>query len=210
MKKLFTFTFTLLIVQSIIAQDIQSNAEGFSLNINASAATWNSGSFFLGSLDEEEPLGVGINLKAGYGITQNIEVFISYAFRTFSFNDDFDTYSNQTVDIGGRYNFGATLRKFRPFAEASLTINSFTMDPIVFDTNNFFDTFKLEVSGLGGTIGGGFHYFFVRNLSGTLNAKAVFGTFDEVTLSGEEVTGLEEDLDYTLYIFQLGLTYFFE
>jgi len=207
MKKVFTIFAIFTIILGTYAQDIQSNTAGFSLSIHGSYARWNSESFFLGSLDEEEPNGFGINIKGAYGITQNIEVFIAYTSRTFKLQEDWDSYRNQTFDIGGRYNFGATLRRFRPFAEVALTTNSFTIDPITFDSINLF---KLEVNGLGGTIGGGAHYFFTPALSATLNARASFGNFSEILLSGDEVTGLDEDVGFELYIVQIGMSYFFQ
>jgi len=209
MKKLLTLTFTMIfgLIYTLPAQDIRSNTAGFSLNINGSFAYWTSESFFLGTLDDLEPLGVGANARLAYGINQNFELFAGYTVRTFQLKEEWDTYRNRVVDLGARYNFGATLRRFRPFAEAAFTFNGLTIDPITFDNVTLF---KLEVDGIGGTVGGGAHFFFTPSLSATLNVKATWGNFNEILLSGDDIGEMDENLDFELYTGQLGLTYFFQ
>jgi len=209
MKKLYPCLFISLFFSTLsYGQDIVSNAAGFSLNLNPSYASWRSESVFLGSLDDLEPTGLGVYAKVGYGITQQIEVFLGYGVEGFKRKEDWDTYRNSTFDIGARFNFGATLKAFRPFLEAALSRNDLTIDPIVFDNGT--ELFNLNVKGFSFTAGAGLHYFVQRNLSITAMAKASFGSFDEVYLSGEEIVGFDETLDLELYRIHLGMTYFFE
>ena len=198
---LFSFNFT-----SLIAQDIKSNTKGFSLSLSGSIASWDSQSLFLGDLSETEPSGLGIYARVAYGINQNIEVFLAYSALGYKQEFDWDSFNSSTLFVGGRYNFGATLRRFRPFLEGALAINNMTVDPITFDSVNIF---KLEVSGVGGTFGGGVHFFIIPALSVSAHGNYSFGNFNTISLSGEELTGLDENVDFGLLTINLGVTYFF-
>lgn len=189
------------------AQDIRSSAQGFSINLDFAYGSWNSESQFLGDLDDLEPSGLGFGAKLAYGIDQNLEVFLAIRQLGFTQEFDWDAYKVNNVDIGGRYNFGATLRRFRPFLEAALSFHSLVIDPITFDGTT---VFKLESSGAGLTIGGGCHIFILPNLSANANGKLTFGNFTSTSLSGTEIDNIEESLDFAMTTIQLGLTYFFQ
>ncbi len=189
------------------AQDIKSSTKGFSANLSLVLGSWNSESNFMGNLDDIEPSGVGYSLKAAYGINQNIEVLLSYSRVGFVQEFDWDQYQLTTVDVGGRYNFGATLRWFRPFLEGAISINNLVIDPITFDGSTLFE---LKSSGVGVTVGGGFHIFIIPNLSFNADGKIGFGSFGSTSLSGTDVGDLGETLDFTTVRFNFGLTYFFE
>ena len=190
-----------------MAQDIQSSTKSFSLNINGVYGSWSSESFFLGDLDDQEPVGVGFSARAGYGFNENIEAFISFSSMGFKRELEWDTYKLTNLNIGGRYNFGATLRRFRPFVEAAVSFNNLHIDPITFDGISIFD---LQSSGVGGAVGGGVHFFILPNLSANANGRFIFGNFSSTTLSGSDVDNLDETLDFSITTIHVGLTYFFE
>ena len=198
----------LLIAIPSWAQDIQSNTEGFSASISPSYASWNSESQFLGSLDDVEPTGLGVYARVAYGFTQNIEVFAGYGVEGFNRKEDWDTYRSGTFDLGARFNFGATLRKVRPFAETAVSFHDMSIDPIVFEGST--ELFNLDLNGVSFTAGLGLHFFVLPNLSITAVGKGSFGSFDSAFLSGVEITDLEETLDLEMYRVQLGMSYFFE
>jgi len=209
MKYLQQSTLLLLVLLmgvEISAQDIKSNTKGFSANVNAVYGTWSSESTFLGDLDELEPAGIGVSAKIAYGFNQNFELLLALSSAGFKREFEWDTYQVTTLDLGGRYNFGATLRRFRPFVEASLSVNSLIIDPITFDG---IELFKLESSGSGLSLGGGLHIFLNQNISINANGKIAFGGFSATSLSGTEVNNLEEKLDFTITTIHIGLTYFF-
>ena len=199
--------FILSMQHQLCGQDIRSTAQGFSINLDFAYGSWNSESQFLGDLDDLEPSGLGFGAKLAYGIDQNIEVFLAIRQIGFKQEFDWDAYKVNNVDIGGRYNFGATLRRFRPFLEAALSFHSLVIDPITFDGTT---VFKLESSGAGLTIGGGCHIFILPNLSANANGKLTFGNFTSTSLSGTEVDNIQESLDFAMTTIQLGLTYFFQ
>jgi hypothetical protein len=120
---------------------------------------------------------------------------------------DWDSHKVSSVDIGGRYNFGATLWRFRPFVEAAFSFNSLDIDPITLDGIN---VFALKSSGIGGSIGGGVHFFIIPNLSISVNGRITFGNFNKTKLSGDLIENLGESLDYTVSSLQLGVSYFFD
>ena len=189
-------------------QEIQSNTEGFSASISPSYASWNSESQFLGSLDDIEPTGLGIYARVAYGFTQNIEAFLGYGVEGFKRKEDWDTYRSGTFDLGARFNFGATLRKVRPFAEVAVSFHDMAIDPIVFEGST--ELFNLDLNGVSFTGGLGLHFFVLPNLSITAVGKGSFGSFDSAFLSGVEIVDLEETLDLEMYRVQLGMSYFFE
>jgi len=199
--------FILSIQPQLSGQDIRSTAQGFSINLDFAYGSWNSESQFLGDLDDLEPSGLGFGAKLAYGIDQNIEVFLAIRQIGFKQEFDWDAYKVNNVDIGGRYNFGATLRRFRPFLEAALSFHSLVIDPITFDGTT---VFKLESSGAGLTLGGGCHIYILPNLSANANGKLTFGNFTSTSLSGTEVDNIQESLDFAMTTIQLGLTYFFQ
>ncbi|MDW3652236.1 MAG: outer membrane beta-barrel protein [Bacteroidia bacterium] len=196
----------LLFLGKVSAQDIRSNTKGFSLNLNGVYGSWNSESVFFGELDDLEPAGYGIGLKAAYGINQNIELMLAFSSLGFRQEFDWDSYFLGNLEIGGRYNFGATLRRVRPFLEVALSVHALNIDPITFDGIN---VFRLESSGVGFSAGGGLHFFFTENLSINANGKIAFGNFSTASLSGTEVNNLDEKLDFTITSLHIGLTYFF-
>ncbi|MEM9934272.1 MAG: outer membrane beta-barrel protein, partial [Bacteroidota bacterium] len=161
-KKHVLLIWAWLFIGTTYAQDIVSSTQGFFLNLNGQFTSWSSESLYFGEIDDVSDGGIGISIRAGYGITQNIEVFAEYGVAGISSDFSFDTYRISNFHIGGRYNFGATLRAVRPFVEASLSNQNLTIDPITFDQITFFES---ESSGWGGAIGGGVHYFFIPNLS---------------------------------------------
>ncbi len=199
--------FMLSMQYQLSGQDIRSTAQGFSINLDFAYGSWNSESQFLGDLDDLEPSGLGFGAKVAYGIDQNIEVFLAIRQIGFKQEFDWDAYKVNNVDIGGRYNFGATLRRFRPFLEAALSFHSLVIDPITFDGTT---VFKLESSGAGLTLGGGCHIFILPNLSANANGKLTFGNFSSTSLSGTEVDNIQESVDFAMTTIQLGLTYFFQ
>jgi len=199
--------FMLSMQYQLSGQDIRSTAQGFSINLDFAYGSWNSESQFLGDLDDLEPSGLGFGAKLAYGIDQNIEVFLAIRQIGFKQEFDWDAYKVNNVDIGGRYNFGATLRRFRPFLEAALSFHSLVIDPITFDGTT---VFKLESSGAGLTLGGGCHIYILPNLSANANGKLTFGNFSSTSLSGTEVDNIQESLDFAMTTIQLGLTYFFQ
>ncbi|MEM6802967.1 MAG: outer membrane beta-barrel protein [Bacteroidota bacterium] len=211
MNRIFIFILSCafsLFSHPLQAQDIRSNTKGFSINLNGVYSSWNSESNFLGELDDIEPTGLGIGLKLAYGFNQNIEVFLAYSGTSFSREFEWDTYVIGNLEIGGRYNFGATLRRIRPFVEAALSIHSLSIDPITFDGG--FTIFSLESSGVGFTGGGGLHFFLTQSLSLNANGKIAFGNFSSTSLSGTEVDNLTETLDFTITSIHIGLSYFFQ
>ncbi|NRB47793.1 MAG: hypothetical protein HRU41_08960 [Saprospiraceae bacterium] len=201
------FVLVLVLNWQLAAQDIKSSTKGFSANVSLVLGSWNSESTFMGDLDDIEPSGVGYSLKAAYGINQNIEVLFSYSKVGFVQELDWDDYQLTTVDVGGRYNFGATLRWFRPFLEGAISFNNLLIDPITFDGNTLFE---LKSSGVGAAVGGGFHIFIIPNLSFNADGRIGFGNFGSTSLSGTDVGDLGETLDFTTVRFHFGLTYFFE
>jgi len=188
------------------SQDIKSSVSGFSAEIDLVYGEWYTGSFFLGDLAELEPIGGGLRFKAGYGFLERFEIFAAYTTVNYNISEEWDRFINSNLKLGARIYFGATLRSFRPYLEIALDQNKFLMDPIFIDTQG---PYELDMSGIGVAPGGGINYFIIPNLAAHLNLGFSFGNFSSVDISGQRNT-FEENLDYTFFNVNLGMSYFFQ
>ena len=210
MKTLHTLLITvffLLLNLASQAQDIQSSTRGFSAELNYGFGAWESDSAFFGDVADAEPNGYGFGVKLGYGLNQNIEVFVSYNSASYAQEFAWNNYRHQRSTLGAAYYFGATLRKFRPFVKAGISFNELAVDPVTFDGFLFSE---LKMNGVGVLAGGGVHYFFKPNMSLSASAAFNFGSYASSKFSGEKLTFFGEKPDFTITTIDIGLSYYFE
>ena len=210
MKHLRLFLLAAISLQAayLVAQDIRSATTGFSLGIYGKYTSWMSTSNFVGSLDEEDPNGVGIGAKIAYGINENLSVHIGYAQANYAQNEEWDQYSHQLLHMDLRVNFGATLKTLRPFLQAGLGQHVMKVDPIILD-NDFSTLYALKMTGIGGEAGVGLQYFVTPSLAIEAVANGRFGSFKTITLNGIGYDPVSTT-DFQFLSGQIGLTYFLQ
>ena len=212
MKTLISTLFTLLCIFFIAqsyGQDIRSIRSGFTLSISGKYVNWKSNSQFVGSLDSEEPNGIGFTAEAAYGVTEQIQIIGSFSQAYFTSQPYWDTYTNTHLQLGARYNFGGTLSSVRPFVEAAVASNSFTITPITFNFGSFTETHDLDMSGLGIHLGAGASFFVTSRLS--IQAKFVthFGDYSTTELTNEQFEPFDDKVDFRFLGGEIGLGYNF-
>lgn len=206
MKKLvYLLLFSSFAIQ-LHSQGIKSSVSGFSAEIDVVYGEWQTNSFFLGNLAELEPVGGGLKFKVAYGFLERAEVFAAYTIVNYNVSEEWDRFINNNLKFGARFYFGATLRRFRPYLEVAIDNNKFLMDPIYIDVEG---PYELDMAGLGFSPAGGVNYFIIPSLAVNLNLGFSFGNFNKVDISGQRNT-FDENLDYTFFNVNLGMSYFFQ
>ena len=197
MKNIITFILTLVTIYAqaqILSQ--QSVTEGFSVQANLGYAGWNQDEVtgeFLG--------GAALSISVAYGFNEHIQGFAEYMYApsVSSGNDVIDAYPIQQSDLGARFIFGGTTAKWRPYLQASVSNHTVTFDDDIGSRN--------KLSGVFLGVGGGTLYYFQPNMAINLQAKLDFGTYDSVSVNGQEL-GLEFDANTSRLM--VGFTYLFE
>lgn len=187
-------------------QDILSSASGFSVQGAFSYSSWSSDSFFLSDLADSEPVGIGLKLGVGYGITEKISLHANFYSLSFQREFEWDTFNFTSQTLGARFTFGATLSKWRPNFEFGLARVVNTIGPVFFDT---IDNLELRNSGLGIQLGGGVDYYINTNIAITAQANYLFGNFSDTTFSGVQFDP-QEDVDYGILNINVGVRYFID
>lgn len=154
----------------------KSTTEGLSVGIFGQLASWSTTSKGFSALSENSSGGGG-GIRIGYGITQRLEPYLraDYAVLT---NTDFSTMKTKLThyDLGMRFNFGSTIKRFRPFAELAASSVKAVIDPLPY--NN--DDYHLGLNGYGLTGGLGFNVFITPAVGLNLEYSAVLlGKFNK-------------------------------
>ena len=207
---LLLFAFFLSNANFSYSQGIASNTEGFGVKVFASFDSWNSNSFWLSDLADENPNGNGLGIQLSYGFNPSIEAYASYAFSSFNKNGDYNHVKTDFIEFGAQFNFGASLQRLRPFVNAGLVSMSFKTEPV-----DYFEAGYLVIddgdavdSGLGFAIGGGVDYYFIPELSAGFNVSGRFGNYSSSKINGLEIE-LDESVDFTYFRIALGVSYHF-
>lgn len=207
MKNLFITILCLFFAFKLsYGQDIQSSGSGFSVYGGLSYSSWVSESVFLSGLAELEPTGGGIKLGVAYGITEKVGVNLDHYSLSFANQNEWNTFRIAMQSLSARFTFGATLSKFRPFAEVGIARVSNRIDPVFFDG---FDNLILDNTGFGLHLGGGLNFYINTNLAISLSVTYMTGIFSTISLS-EVAFEPFEDVDFAVLNVNLGARYFFD
>jgi len=207
MYKIIVFFAGILVFSNeLYSQDVQSSASGFSVQGAFSYSSWSSDSFFLSDLADSEPLGIGLKLGVGYGISEKISLHANFYSLSFQREFEWDTFNFTSQTLGARFTFGATLSKWRPNFEVGLARVVNNIGPVFFDS---IDNLELRNSGFGIQLGGGVDYYINTNLAITAQANYLFGNFSDSTFSGVQFDP-QEEVDYDILNINLGVRYFID
>jgi hypothetical protein len=151
--------------------------------------------------DDDTESGGGLSIFGGWGFTPQLALFIEGS--AASLDTEGDSWTLSHGDLGLRYHFTGATRKFVPFVQGAFTARMASIDDIEFEGD---DDVDIEITGTGLTLGGGFLYFFNRNLGLSTDLKWTTGEFDKVKVGSVSVEDL--DIDATSSRLNLGLTWF--
>ncbi|HEY7770141.1 outer membrane beta-barrel protein, partial [Longimicrobium sp.] len=155
----------------------------------------------------EAERGIGAGVKLGFGVSDQVTIFVRGDFASVSYAKevaelDADPYTLASIDLAGRYSFGAGPVPLRPYAELGLS-GTAIHDKLNIEDDIYYDA---TYSGAGLLVGFGLEYFLNRNVAldaGLLLGKGRLTNFE---IDGEPFDRTE-DLDYTTVRMNLGFVF---
>jgi hypothetical protein len=136
--------------------------------------------------------GAGAGIHLGYGINRTITLLLQLDGHGFMLDDGTiqGEWTLGQADLGARFHFASTLRRWVPYLEASLTGMGVTVkDPVVEGQSESDITF----GGGGFSGGGGILFYLKENLALEGQVKVSGGEFTEIEVDNVTVSGLEID-----------------
>jgi hypothetical protein len=199
---LFLLTLTGLCLSAHAQTRMRSTTEGLTIGAHVHGLGWSSNYFQF--LDENAGTGVGGELRAGYGFSQLYEPFVSYGYTAMPTSKiDAEAFRFSHLDLGLRFNFSATTRRLRPFAEAGYSLVTSRTRAVSNGSGGYSD---LTMKG-GGIRGGlGLHYFVSLPVAVTFQLGGTFGgRFRTFAIDDRPST---DRPDFNTFRASLGLTVF--
>ena len=192
MRRLLFTVCLLLIPCAGFAQD-RSKSNGFRLS-----GHFNGTSLKVEDSDDIES-GGGIGLAVAYGFSPKFAIFLRGDVAELDAVGSNPNYTLGHGDLGVRYSFASPTRRWIPFLEASFTVRVATYEDLENDED-------LELTGAGGSIGGGLAFYISRKFA--LEGALLFsgGKFDKATL--DDVTEDIEPFSATSTRFNIGISWF--
>lgn len=175
-----------------------STTRGLSLGFHLSGAS-------LAVEGEDSNGAAGGGLSVGYGFNRNFMLFAQLDGAQFDDQVSGDVQGDWRlghVDLGVRYHFASTLRRWVPYAQAAFTFRAVTVeDPTVDGVQRN----EVELSGGGLTLGGGLAVYLSEAFS--LDAQLLFTGGEFTTLRVDNVSASGFDVDATSGRFNLGVAW---
>lgn len=171
----------------------RSNTTGFTMGISL------NGSSLSVEDDDEVESGGGLSLRAGYGISNSLQLYATGTGASIQHADFDDTYQLGHFDLGARYLFGSAYRAARPYVNAAVSGRAARTE---------FGTETVDLRGTGFTFGGGLEYFLNRSVALEGGLDATFGDFSEGRVGDGDWQDLgAESFSATSARFNLGLAW---
>lgn len=154
--------------------------------------------------DDDPANGGGAGLRVGYGFNRNFTGYIEADGITFDVeNPDFGgEWTMGHLDLGVRYNFANSLRRWIPFLEAAVGGRAVRLENATVEGN---DAGDLNFSGGSLSVGGGIGFFVSEKLAIESLVKFTGGTFEQVDVGNISVNDL--DIEASSFRFKLGVAW---
>jgi hypothetical protein len=185
----------LLVPSAVVAQ--RSTTRGFTLGAHLQAAS-------LTVEDGDPDSGGGLGIRAGYGFNRMFTGYLEVDGIAFDVeNPELNgTWSMAHVDLGMRFNFANSLRRWVPFLEAAVGGRAVTVD----DANvNNASAGNVSFSGGAFSLGGGVGFFLSQKVALETVLKWSAGEFSQIDVGNLSVTGL--DLEASSFRFKVGIAW---
>ena len=183
---------TLLAVTLLVAPAAaqQSTTRGLSLGLHISGAS-------LVVEEEERNEGGGLGLRVGYGINRTVSLFLQVdgaQIEVPSSNALEGEWSMGHVDLGARFHFASTLRRWVPYLQVALAGRVVRVDDAVLNQQAV-DDVSFNGGGLSG--GGGLSVYLTETLALDLQLMWTGGEFTEIEVGNQSLSGLDIDAQST-------------
>ena len=143
------------------------------------------------SVDHDDPSGGGgLGIRAGYGVNRYFTPYLEADAIQFDVaNTDLGGQWGMThVDLGVRYSFANSLRRWVPFLEAALGVRAVIVDD---GTVNGNDVGRVTFSGGAFSLGGGVGFYVKQHVAIETLIKFTSGTFENVNVGDVTVGNLD-------------------
>ena len=179
----------------LIAQ--RSTTRGFTVGAHLQGAS-------LQVEDDDPSGGGGFGARVGYGFNRRFTGYTEVDAIVFDVaNPDFGGYWSMVhVDLGLRYNFANSLRRWVPLLETAIGVRGVNVDDARVDGE---DVGELNFSGGAFSLGGGISFFPTEKLAIETLVKFTSGTFEQVDVGNVSVRDL--NIDANSFRFKLGLAW---
>jgi opacity protein-like surface antigen len=167
-----------------------STTRGFTVGVHASGAS-------LSIEGEERNDAGGLGAIVGYGFNRRFTVFLQADNARFDEQSSGDIEGDWTmthVDLGVRFSFANSLRRWIPFLQGSFGLRSVDVNDPVVDGN---PENNVSLSGTSFTLGGGVDFYLSR--AWALEAQLLWsdGEFNTLEVNNVSVSGLDFDASST-------------
>jgi hypothetical protein len=191
---------TLAIVASLAATTAaaqNSTTRGFSVGAHLQAAS-------LTVEDGDAAGGGGLGVRAGYGFNRNFTGYLEADGIAFDVeNPELQgEWAMAHVDLGVRYNFANSLRRWVPFLDAAIGARAVSVSDATSDGD---DVGTVTFSGGALSLGGGISFFASQTFAIETLVKFTGGSFEEVEVGNVSVRNLE--IDASSFRFKLGVSW---
>ena len=175
-----------------LASAQESTTRGFTIGLHASGAS-------LAVEDQERNNAGGGGVHVGLGVNRRITIFAQFDRAEFdepSTGDIEGVWAMGHFDVGVRFNFANSLRRWVPFLEAALGYRAVTVsDPVV----DNIAVNEVSISGAGITVGGGVDFYFSESWALDVQLLWTGGEFTTVRVDNVSVSGLDIDAQSTRF-----------
>lgn len=142
---------------------VRSDTRGLGITVQAGRTAFDQG-------DGHTVLGAGLDVTAGYGVSDALSVFARAG----------TGYRSSHLDAGVRYRFGSPAGALRPYLEGGVTaVGAIRTTPGPADGEEF-----LRSRGVGATVGAGVEYFINPRLALDLGVSVSGGRFEKNPATG--------------------------
>ena len=154
--------------------------------------------------DADADGGGGFGVRAGYGFNRRFTGYFEVDAIVFDVaNPQYGGYWSMVhADLGLRYNFANSLRRWVPFLEGAFGVRAVNVDDANVNGNS---VGELNFSGGAFSLGTGVSFFPVEKLAIETLMKFTGGTFEQVELGNISVNNL--DIDASSFRFKVGVAW---
>jgi len=169
---------------------------------------WNIGAHLQGAsltVEDDDPSGGGgLGVRVGYGFNRNFTGYIEADGITFDVENPAleGEWRMGHVDLGVRYNFANSLRRWIPFLEGAIGGRAVTVKDATSDGE---DVGEVKFSGGALSLGGGVSFFTSEKFAIETLVKFSGGTFEQIDVGNVSVRDL--DVEASSFRFKLGVSW---
>jgi hypothetical protein len=157
------------------------------------------------SVDDGDPDGGGgLGLRAGYGFNRRFTGYVETDAIVFDVaNPEFGGYWSMVhADLGLRFNFANSLRRWVPFLETAVGVRGVKVDDARVNGQSIGE---VDFSGGALSLGGGISYFPIEKLAIETVVKFTGGKFEKIDVGNVSINNL--DIDANSFRVKLGVAW---